>query len=142
MKLRKEDALIKDIVRQLLHDDNIVCGEAVNPRCLGECKQYLADMKYCDLPAEYLALLSYANGIRSHNAVLFGVFPNDAPNDIVAANEDYGRESKVLLLGRTDWDVLVYDAENKDYRVRSTQDLSLAEVFDNLEDALRYWFGM
>ena len=58
MKLRKEDALIKDIVRQLLHDDNIVCGEAVNPRCLGECKQYLADMKYCDLPAEYLALLS------------------------------------------------------------------------------------
>ena len=99
-------------------------------------------MKYSDLPAEYLALLSYANGIRSHNAVLFGVFPNDAPNDIVAANEDYGRESKVLLLGRTDWDVLVYDAENKDYRVRSNRDLSLAEVFDNLEDALSYWFGM
>ena len=60
----------------------------------------------------------------------------------MTANEDYGSESTVLLLGRTDLDVLVYDAENKDYRVRSTQDLSLAEVFDNLEDALRYWFGM
>ena len=108
MKLRKEDALIKDIVRQLLHDDNIVCGEAVNPRLFWEnVNNILADMKYCDLPAEYLALLSYANGIRSHNAVLFGVFPNDASNDIVAANEDYGSESKLLLLGRTDLDVLV-----------------------------------
>ena len=116
-----------------MQDDDILCGESVNPRFLEECRQYLTDMKYCDVPGEYLTLLRYVNGVRSENAILLGVLPGDELNDIVAVNERYQLGGKQLVLGQTDLDILVYHAESGDYQVRNHQDLSLAEVFDSLE---------
>lgn len=135
--------MIKDIAQRLLQDDNIQCGDAVNPCYLTECKQYLADMKYCDIPGEYMTLLRYVNGVRSDNAVLFGICPHDNDTDIIRANEALGvGNQEELALGKTDFDVLFYDAANKDYRVKNSRDLSLAEVFDTLEEALSYWFAL
>ncbi|MCX4349908.1 MAG: hypothetical protein OSJ76_09055 [Alphaproteobacteria bacterium] len=134
--------MIKDIAQQLLQDDDILCGESVNPRFLEECRQYLMDMKYCDVPGEYLTLLRYVNSVRSENAILLGVLPGDELNDIVAVNERYQLGGKQLVLGQTDLDILVYHAESGDYQVRNHQDLSLAEVFDSLEEALSYWFSL
>lgn len=138
--------MIKDVARQLQQDENVWCGEGINPRNLADCKQFLKDEERGELPAEYVALLYYVNGAFSDSSYLFGIMPESWPGleDIVVQNEQYNSDykSSLLFIGSNGFDWLVYDYATKEYQVRERHEMGIVEYFTDLEQALGYWFGL
>ena len=136
--------MIKDIARQLMQDEDVWCGEAVNTRYLGDFKKDLGAEEGCGLPPDYVALLRYVNGAFSDRALLFGVMPESWPGleDVVTQNERYNSDvfGEMILLGTNDFDWLVYDAAQEEYQIRERQGTTVIENFADLEQALHYWF--
>ena len=106
----------------------------------------LQALEYAPPPLEYLQFLIQVNGIHSFDANLYGCydFSDDIFTDFLDKNLLLDRTDKrgIMLLGENTMDYLVYNNKDKSYETRDKQTDEITFTFDNLKDALSYFFDL
>lgn len=102
--------------------------------------------KFTPPPLEYIEFLIKINGMRSFDANLYGCYElsNDVFVDFLDKNLLLDRTDKkcIIVIGENMMDYLTYNNNEKIYETRDKQTDQITYTFDNLENALSYFFDL
>ncbi|MBR1648772.1 MAG: hypothetical protein IJ689_04135 [Alphaproteobacteria bacterium] len=136
---------MKTLIEVLKEHKNISLGEKVDVRNNIDARKYLAEEGMAVFPDEFFSYVKYANGIRSDSAEIYAILPEEDKfgfTDAVFANERLHRidADNVSVLGKNEFDYLVYDKKENQYQLRDKNNDSLTACFGSLTQAIRYMF--
>ena len=130
---------------------NAVCEHAMivrpaSAKDLKLCQKDMAEMEFPPIPQGYADFLAKLNGFAWNGIEFYSTDQVTDPetdftlNDIVSANEDFGKVNEeflevknYVLLGRTDEDLFVYNTTNGRYEVLDMTGRDVMEEYETFE---------
>lgn len=126
-----------------LNPQNLTQGEKLETEALIVAQKLLVNSGLSFIPDSYIDFLKHYNGIKANGAYLFGAtVDNDL--DIVDKNEQMIKPDGSLLLGYNDFDLLVYNYQNRCYQIIDRDDLNVLDSYkeNELDYALNQIFNV
>lgn len=126
-----------------LNPQNLTQGEKLETEALIVAQKLLVNSGLNFIPDSYIDFLKHYNGIKANGAYLFGAtVDNDL--DIVDKNEQMIKPDGSLLLGYNDFDLLVYNYQNRCYQIIDRDDLNVLDSYreNELDYALNQIFNV
>lgn len=126
-----------------LNPQNLTQGEKLETEALIVAQKLLVNSGLNFIPNSYIDFLKHYNGIKANGAYLFGAtVDNDL--DIVDKNEQMIKPDGSLLLGYNDFDLLVYNYQNRCYQIIDRDDLNVLDSYkeNELDYALNQIFNV
>lgn len=126
-----------------LNPQNLTQGEKLETESLIVAQKLLVNSGLNFIPDSYIDFLKHYNGIKANGAYLFGAtVDNDL--DIVDKNEQMIKPDGSLLLGYNDFDLLVYNYQNRCYQIIDRDDLNVLDSYkeNELDYALNQIFNV
>ena len=126
-----------------LNPQNLTQGEKLETEALIVAQKLLVNSGLNFIPDSYIDFLKHYNGIKANGAYLFGAtIDNDL--DIVDKNEQMIKPDGSLLLGYNDFDLLVYNYQNRCYQIIDRDDLNVLDSYkeNELDYALNQIFNV
>lgn len=126
-----------------LSGKNFICGEKLEQEALIIAQKILVGSGMDFIPHSYIEFLKKYNGIKADGAYLFGATIDDEL-DIVDKNQEMAKPEKTVILGYNDFDILVYNYENKQYEVIDRDDFQVLDTYSekDIDYALRQIFNV
>ena len=135
--------MIEDILKKLEDDDGAMIPRPASSKDLALCQKDMAETELPPVPQGYIDFLRGVNGFAWNGIEFYSTDQVTDPetnytlNDIVSANEafaDYSDDFKdMVLLGRADEDLFVYNIANKKYEVLDFTAHDVMEDFDTFD---------
>lgn len=126
-----------------LNPQNLTQGEKLETEALIVAQKLLVNSGLSFIPDSYIDFLKHYNGIKANGAYLFGAtVDNDL--DIVDKNEQMIKPDGSLLLGYNDFDLFVYNYQNRCYQIIDRDDLNVLDSYkeNELDYALNQIFNV
>ena len=135
--------MIEDILKKLGDDSGAMIVRPASSKDLAMCQKDMAEIGLPAIPQGYIDFLREVNGFAWNGIEFFSTDQVTDPetdymlNDIVSANEDLTDYSDdfqgMVLLGRADDDLYVYNTANEKYEVLDFTAHDVMEDFDSFE---------
>jgi len=135
--------MIEDILKKLADDDGAMIVRPASSKDLAQCQRDMAEIELPPVPQGYIDFLREVNGFAWNGIEFFSTDQVTDPesnytlNDIVSANEDFADYSDdfegMVLLGRADDDLYVYNTANEKYEVLDFTGHDVMEDFDTFD---------
>ena len=142
---------ITDILKKTVNSDALII-EPVNDAELKKCDIDLSDIGLLPLPAGYVQFLKLANGYAWNGFEFFGTYTCTEKatgytlSDIVGFNEQIrekkGYSDDILVLGRFDEDIYIYNYTEESYKAIDRLTSIEADEFDSFEDLILSTVGL
>lgn len=140
-----EYEVITDLFNTIYETGALIIKPAVDYE-IKRCVKDLASISAPALPSEYIQFLKVANGMSWNGFEFFGTYRVTVKKtgyvlqDIVSMNEKMRQRKfgfgNLLLLGRFDDDIYVYDPKTKQYQALDSLTLIEVESYDTFEDLI------
>ena len=140
-----EYKVIADLFNTIYETGALIIKPAVDYE-IKRCVKDLASISAPALPSEYVQFLKIANGMSWNGFEFFGTYQVTVKKtgymlqDIVSMNEKMRQRKfgfgNLLLLGRFDDDIYVYDPKTKQYQALDSLTLIEVESYDTFEDLI------
>ncbi len=134
---------IADIFDKIYETDALIVKPA-GALEIARCQRDLHDISVPALPAEYIEFLKIANGVAWNGFEFFGTYQVTVKKsgytltDIVSFNDKQHQNKmglkQMLLLGRFDDDIYVYNTEIAKYQALDSLTLTEIDTYDTFED--------
>lgn len=134
--------MIEDILNKLKNDDSAMIVRPASAKDLAQCQKDMAEIELAPVPQGYIDFLRKYNGFAWNGIEFYSTDQVTDPeteytlNDVVTANEtfaDYNDMPNIVLLGRADDDLYVYDTETKKYDVLDFTGKDVMEEYDTFD---------
>ena len=122
---------MKDFL-QYLEGKSFQAGEPLEKEAVIVAQKVLYNMGMDFIPQTYVAFLKHYNGIKANGCYLFGATVDD-DLDIIDQNEQLPRPKNAILLGRNEFDYLVYNYVVKEYQIIDQEDFEVLENYQENE---------
>lgn len=122
---------MKDFLRYL-EGKSFQAGEPLEKEAVIVAQKVLYNMGMDFIPQTYVAFLKHYNGIKANGCYLFGATVDD-DLDIIDQNEQLPRPKNAILLGRNEFDYLVYNYVVKEYQIIDQEDFEVLENYQENE---------
>lgn len=134
--------MIEDIINKLKNDAGAMIVRPASAKDLAQCQKDMAEIELEPVPQEYINFLRKYNGFAWNGIEFYSTDQVTDPetdytlNDIVTANEtfaEYNDLPEIVLLGRADDDLYVYDIVSKKYEVLDFTGKDVMEEYDSFD---------
>ena len=138
--IKIEEQVLEEVVCQLKDKNNLRYGCAV----VAAFGQNLSESPYNIIPSEFISLVENINGIVGDCGVIFGLNCDCGYGfeDVIDVNTKLNRpdRDKVVVLGRNNFDLLVYNSANSGYEMRDRSNDCVRHRFVTLVEVLRFMY--
>jgi len=134
--------MINDIIAKLDNEPSAMIVGPASPKDLAQCQKDMAEIELAPVPQGYIDFLRNVNGFAWNGIEFYSTDQVTDPeteytlNDIVSANEDffeYNDIPDIVLLGRADDDLYVYNTVTKKYDVLDFTGHDVMEEYDDFD---------
>ena len=133
-------------IKLIKENHNFLTGHPTTNEDIANRLIMLQACEFAPPPLEYLQFLTKINGIRSFDATLYGCYDksNEIFIDFLDKNLLLDRTDKkcIIALGENMMDYLTYNHNQKIYETRDINTDQITYIFNNLKDALSYFFDL
>lgn len=135
--------MIEDVIKKLKNEDSAMIVRPASAKDLAQCQKDMAEIGLAPVPQGYIDFLRGVNGFAWNGIEFYSTDQVTDPetdytlNDIVTANEtfaEYNDMPEIVLLGRADDDLYVYDVKTKKYDVLDFTGKDVMEEYDTFDE--------
>ncbi len=141
--------MIIDIIEKVSENEEAMIVRPADTKDLAICQKELSEYSMPSLPADYIEFLKICNGYAFNGVYFYSTDMVTDPetdftlDDIVSINDynDYRDLGNKLIVGRSDEDLYVYDADNQKYEILDYTSSDTMEEYNSFEELFKEVVG-